>query len=142
MLSKKRRAQEMLKMLRLNIACTVKQSGEVPSLVNECFTKALHAKHHLTLIYKEKKTKKEKAKGEKAHSKLKNMLVQAKAKRILTFPTCNKCGKAHPEGCKSGTNLYFKCGKEGHFAGKCVANQLKITNGVGRYHKNSYYCCK
>ena len=105
--SEGRRAQEMLKMLRPDIARMVKRSGELPTSVDDCFRKALHAKYHLT------------------QTPTKN-----KAKKIRTFPICDKCGKAHPEGCRRGTNLCFKCGKEGHYARQCAANRIRIIDGA------------
>ena len=33
--------------------------------------------------------------------------------------TCEKCGGNHPGECKTGKNLCFNCGKEGHFAKRC-----------------------
>ena len=105
--SERKRAQEMLKMLRPDIARTVRRSGELPTSVDDCFRKALHAKYHLT------------------QTPTKN-----KAKKIRTFPICDKCGKAHPEGCRRGTNLCFRCGKEGHYARQCVAKQKRITAGA------------
>ena len=142
MLSENRRAHEMLKILWLDIARTIKRSGELSTLVNDCFTKALYTKYHLTQILEKKKAKKDKTKRKGACSKLRNAIDQANAKRIFSFPIYNKCGKVHPEEFKSGTNLCFKCGKEGHYARKCVANQLKIRDGAWRYSKNYDYYCK
>ena len=105
--SERRRAQEMRKMLRPDISRTIKRSGELPTSVDDCFRKALHAKYHLAQTSAKKK-----------------------GKKILTFPICDKCGKAHPEGCKRGTNLCFKCGKEGHYARNCAANHIMITDGA------------
>ena len=105
--SERRRAQEMRKMLRPDISRTIKWSGELPTSVDDCFRKAFHAKYHLAQTSAKKK-----------------------GKKILTFPNCDKCGKAHPEGCKRGTNLCFKCGKEGHYARQCAAQQIRITDGA------------
>ena len=58
MRSERRRAQEMLKMLRPDIARTVKRSGELPTSVDDCFRKAFHAKYHLTQTQAKKKAKK------------------------------------------------------------------------------------
>ena len=102
-------------------------SGKLTSSVNNCFMKALHAKYRLTQTHK-KKTNNDKAREKEVCSKLKNALVRAMIKKILTFPTCVKCGKAYAEGCRKGTNLYFKCGKECHFVSGCAAKQLKITD--------------
>ena len=104
--------------------------------------KALHAKYHQTQILKKKNVNKDKNKRKADCLKLKNEVDHAKVKRILTFPTYNKCGKTHSEGCKRGTNLCFKCGKEGHYARKCVSNQLKITDRAWRYSRNCDYYCK
>ena len=78
------------------VAQLVKQSSKQPTLVNDCFTKALHARHHLTQILKKKKAKNNIAKRKEACSKLKNAVDQAKDKRILTYLSYDKCGKAQP----------------------------------------------
>ncbi|GMN23681.1 hypothetical protein TIFTF001_047582 [Ficus carica] len=39
-----------------------------------------------------------------------------------SYPTCQKCGRKHPGDCHAGTNCYFLCGKEGHYARNCNAN--------------------
>ncbi|KAL5578375.1 hypothetical protein UlMin_020074 [Ulmus minor] len=44
----------------------------------------------------------------------------------ITYPTCKKCGKNHPGECRSGTNVCFIYGKEGHFAKNCFA---KVDQG-------------
>lgn len=36
---------------------------------------------------------------------------------------CVKCGKNHNGECRVGTGVCFKCGKKGHFAKECHADQ-------------------
>ena len=34
----------------------------------------------------------------------------------LSMLACKNYGKNHPRECRQGTNICYKCGKEGHFA--------------------------
>ena len=47
-------------------------------------------------------------------------------------PTCAKCGRNHPGECCQGTTVYYKCGKEGHYAKGCM---VKTTTDQ-RQNKN------
>ena len=50
MLTEEERAQEMLGMLRPDIACAITDNEELPTTMADCFRIALRAKHHLAQI--------------------------------------------------------------------------------------------
>ncbi len=50
MLTEEERAQEMLEMIRLDIARAIRNNGEIPTAMANCFGRVLRAKHHLSQI--------------------------------------------------------------------------------------------
>ena len=123
LLTEEERTQEMLGMLRPDIARAITENEELPTTMADCFGRALRVKHRLAQI-QEKKAKG--IKVGKQHGKRKDnpstsgtTQFQGKKKKLAITPKCKECGRNHQGECKYGTNVCYKCGKEGHFARGC-----------------------
>ncbi|GMN63837.1 hypothetical protein TIFTF001_032907 [Ficus carica] len=129
--SERDKVRRMMRMFRSDLAVVISSGPYPPITVAECVSRAIRAEYWVgqnreqrAKFFKDKKeenaqTKQNQTKGP---GNQQNSPQKKNASDNNSFSTCQKCGRKHLGDCRAGTNHYFLCGKEGHYAKNCNSN--------------------
>jgi len=152
--------KRMLEMFRPDISLSVEGGSDPPTTTTDCIERAYRAEHRLNQLkeirnrmYENKRKQNNQGSNQnrgqltsqsqgqnknnnnkrKGNGQANRDTRQSVPKRSnITYPTCGKCGKNHQGECRQGTMACYKCGKEGHFAKKCIVK----STGEGQQNRS------